>query len=76
MDADPAAAACFSAVRPGKWLADLSGLARQRLRALGVEAVYGNDGAAQWCTVSQPGRFFSYRRDGVCGRMAAAIALV
>jgi hypothetical protein len=75
-DAHPAAAACFSAVRPGKWLADLSGLARQRLRALGVEAVYGNDGAAQWCTVSQPGRFFSYRRDGVCGRMAAAIALV
>jgi len=76
VDADPAATACFSAVRPGKWLADLSGLARQRLRALGVEAVYGNDGAAQWCTVSQPGRFFSYRRDGVCGRMAAAIALV
>ena len=76
VDADPAAIACFSAVRPGKWLADLSGLARQRLRALGVEAVYGNDGAAQWCTVSQPGRFFSYRRDGVCGRMAAAIALV
>ena len=73
---DPAAAACFSAVRPGKWLADLPALARQRLRAAGVRAIYGNDGSPAWCTVSQPGRFFSFRRDGVCGRMAAAIALV
>jgi len=73
---DPAAAACFSAVRPGKWLADLPALARQRLRAAGVRAIYGNDGSSAWCTVSQPGRFFSFRRDGVCGRMAAGIALV
>ena len=72
---DPAAAACFSALRPGKWLADLPALARQRLRAAGVQAIYGNDGSSAWCTVSQPGRFFSFRRDGVCGRMAAAIAL-
>ena len=72
---DPAAAACFSALRPGKWLADLPALARQRLRAAGVQAIYGNDGSPMWCTVSQPGRFFSVRRDGVCGRMAAAIAL-
>ena len=72
---DPAAAACFKALRPGKWLADLPALARQRLRAAGVQAIYGNDGTSAWCTVSQPARFFSFRRDGVCGRMAAAIAL-
>jgi len=73
---DPAAAACFSPLRPGKWLADLPALARQRLQAAGVRAIYGNDGSPVWCTVSQPGRFFSFRRDGACGRMAAAIALV
>lgn len=72
---DPAAAACFSALRPGKWLADLPALARHRLQAAGVQAIYGNDGSSAWCTVSQPARFFSFRRDGVCGRMAAAIAL-
>ena len=72
---DPAAAACFSALRPGKWLADLPALARQRLQAAGVQAIYGNDGSSAWCTVSEPARFFSFRRDGVCGRMAAAIAL-
>ena len=72
---DPAAAACFSAFRPGKWLADLPALARQRLQAAGVQAIYGNEGSSAWCTVSQPARFFSFRRDGVCGRMAAAIAL-
>jgi YfiH family protein len=73
---DPAAAACFSALRPGKWLADLPALARQRLQAAGVQAIYGNDGSPAWCTVSQPARFFSFRREGLCGRMAAAIALV
>ena len=72
---DAAAAACFSPLRAGKWLADLPGLARQRLQAAGVQAIYGNDGSHAWCTVSQPSRFFSFRRDGVCGRMAAAIAL-
>ena len=41
----PEAANCFkSAPAPGKWLADLPALARQRLRAAGVDAVYGNDG--------------------------------
>lgn len=58
---------------PGKWLAHLAGLARQRLAALGVTAVYGNDGSAAWCTVNQPSRFFSHRRDRVSGRFAACI---
>ncbi len=65
--------ACFTPQSGCKWLADLSGLARLRLAALGVTAVYGNDGSPPWCTVSQASRFFSHRRDRVSGRMAACI---
>jgi YfiH family protein len=53
----------------GKWLADLPLLARDRLSAAGVHAFSGGAG----CTATQASRFFSYRRDGVTGRMAAAI---
>jgi YfiH family protein len=60
-----------------KYLADLPGLARLRLNALGITQIYGNDGSGEWCTVSQPSRFFSHRRDAVggrsTGRMAACI---
>ncbi|MBS0609696.1 MAG: peptidoglycan editing factor PgeF [Proteobacteria bacterium] len=63
----------------GKLLADLAALARQRLRARGVTALYGNDGSPAWCTVGNPLRFFSHRRDtplfGSSGRMAACIWL-
>lgn len=70
----PEAAACFRpGAQPGKWLADLPGLARQRLRALGVAQVHGNDGSDAWCTVRNPSRFFSFRRDGICGRFAALV---
>ncbi len=70
----PAAAFCFRpAATAGKWLADLPALARQRLAALGITQVSGNDGSRAWCTVSNPSRFFSHRRDGVSGRMAACI---
>jgi YfiH family protein len=65
--------AFFKPHAKGKWLADLPGLARQRLSKAGVDAVYGNDGSAGWCTVGNPSRFFSHRRDGVSGRMAACI---
>jgi YfiH family protein len=76
-DQDPAAEACFVA-RPGdKFLADLAGLARLRLAALGITGVYGNDGTAPWCTVGNASRFFSHRRDtaslGGSGRFAACI---
>lgn len=71
----PEAAALFVRHGPGKWLANLPGLARLRLQALGLQGIYGNDGSLDWCTVSQPSRFFSYRRSGVCGRMAACIWL-
>lgn len=57
--------------RPGKWLCDLYMLARQRLHALGVRAVYGGG----FCTVNDQ-RFFSHRRDkGASGRMAGLIWL-
>lgn len=56
---------------PGKWLADLAGLAEDRLRAAGLSEVQ----AAGGCTVEQASRFFSFRRDGLTGRMAAAIWL-
>jgi polyphenol oxidase len=52
-----------------RWLADLVGLARDRLHALGVQRV----GGGSWCTVQDRSRFFSFRRDGVTGRMAAAV---
>ncbi len=61
----------------GKFLANLQGLARQRLAAMGIEQIYGNDGTQHWCTVSNPLRFFSHRRDtgrlGGSGRFVAAI---
>jgi YfiH family protein len=72
---DRAALALFKPQASGKWLADLQGLARLRLAALGVTQIYGNDGSRSWCTVSQPLRFFSHRRDRVSGRMAACIWL-
>lgn len=58
-------------VRPGKWWADLPALARQRLQDLGIDAV----SASNACTFSEGERFWSYRRDGVCGRMAGVIWL-
>ncbi|MES2413813.1 MAG: peptidoglycan editing factor PgeF [Pseudomonadota bacterium] len=67
----------------GKYFADLAGLARQRLHRLGVTQVYGNDGGDDWCTVLNPGRYFSHRRDagpngnglGTTGRMGALVWL-
>jgi polyphenol oxidase len=72
---DPAAKAFFIPHASGKWMADLQGLARQRLAGLGVKEIFGNDGSQDWCTFSQLSRFFSHRRDGVSGRMAACIWL-
>jgi polyphenol oxidase len=59
----------FKPLRPGKWLANLPQLARDRLAAAGVTQVSGGT----WCTVEEPSRFFSFRRDGITGRMAAAV---
>jgi hypothetical protein len=71
----PQAAACFKPLSAHKWMADLPTLARQRLAQLGVTRVFGNDGSAPWCTVSNPSRFFSHRRDRISGRQAACVWL-
>jgi copper oxidase (laccase) domain-containing protein len=55
---------------PG-WLADLPALARARLARAGVTRVAGGT----WCTVEDASRFFSFRRDRVTGRLAAAVWL-
>jgi len=83
VESHPGAAACFTAGAPGKYFADLAGLARLRLQALGITQIFGNDGSAAWCTVGNASRFFSHRRDAgvsgngfaTTGRMAACIWL-
>lgn len=52
----------------GKWLADLPGLARQKLEGLGIQSVTASDG----CTYHSPD-FYSYRREKITGRMASMI---
>jgi YfiH family protein len=66
---DGGAVAAFSRNARGRWQCDLYALARRRLAALGVADVYGGG----WSTFADATRFFSYRRDGQCGRMAALI---
>ena len=62
----PACESCFRPNERGRWLADIYGLARLQLTRAGVAGVHGGG----WCTHEDAGRFFSYRRDGVTGRMA------
>jgi len=69
VDGDAGAEACFVTHRPGHWLADIYGLARRRLKRAGVGFV----GGGEYCTVTDASRFYSYRRDGVTGRMASLI---
>ncbi len=66
---DPGAGEAFTSAPGGKWLADLYTLARRRLGAAGVKVVYGGG----LCTYSDAERFYSYRRDGVSGRIASLI---
>ncbi len=55
--------------KKGKWYANLFNLARQRLTNIGIYRIYGGD----ICTFSDPERFYSYRRDGITGRMACLL---
>lgn len=65
------AAEAFKPGRAGKWYADIYTLARLRLEALGVSRIYGG----QYCTYRDSRRFYSFRRDGVTGRMGTFIWL-
>jgi YfiH family protein len=69
---DPNAASAFAASDNDKWLCDIHQLARQRLHAMGIRRATSADSS---CTVIDEQRFFSYRRDGVTGRMASLIWL-
>ncbi|CAI1759176.1 purine nucleoside phosphorylase YfiH [Serratia proteamaculans] len=68
---DAAAAAAFTP-QGDKFLADIYLLARQRLQRAGIHTIYGGDR----CTVSEISHFFSYRRDGITGRLASLIWLI
>jgi len=67
---DPAANTAFNAAQE-KWRMDIYQLARQRLMALGITAIYGGNR----CTFTEKQHFYSYRRDGLTGRMASLIWL-
>jgi hypothetical protein len=66
---DAEAATAFRPNGSHRWLADMYALARRRLRALGVTTISGGE----HCTYHERERFYSYRRDGVTGRMASLI---
>lgn len=68
---DPGAALAFRRNERGRWQCDLPGLARQRLESLGVGSVHGE----AICTYTDAQGFYSYRRDGRTGRVAALIWL-
>lgn len=70
---DARLARAFNPRRPGHWLLDLYAAARIRLQGAGVpaERIFGGG----LCTYSDATRFFSFRRDGPSGRMAALIWL-
>jgi YfiH family protein len=59
------------APRGDRWLLDLYTVARLKLASVGVNAVFGGG----LCTYSDPDRFFSYRHDGITGRMATLVWL-
>ncbi len=70
-DDDPQLAQCFRpALRAGHWFANLYRLVAIRLRRLGVAECAWDESL---CTLSDAERFFSYRREPLCGRMASLI---
>jgi YfiH family protein len=70
VEKDAKTSVAFAAKANGKFLADLYQVARVQLAETGVGQVYGGG----FCTASEE-RFFSYRRDGITGRMASLIWL-
>ncbi len=66
---DAQAQSAFVPTRPGHWRVDLYALASWRLHGIGVNQVYGGG----LCTISDPQRFYSHRRDRRTGRMATIV---
>lgn len=66
---DSGATECFERNASGRWQADLVGLAKQRLIVMGIDDISGGG----WCTFTDRARFYSHRRDGKGGRLAALI---
>jgi polyphenol oxidase len=66
---DMGATVAFRQNDRGRWQLDLYELARRALRALGIREIYGGG----YCTYTDAERFFSFRRDGQCGRMATLV---
>lgn len=62
---------CFQSAADAKYMANLVGIARAQLCELGVRQVSGDD----YCTYCDADRYYSYRRDGQCGRMVTAICI-
>ncbi|WP_444912085.1 peptidoglycan editing factor PgeF [Microbulbifer sp. PAAF003] len=64
-------ASCFRphTKKPLHFLTDIYALARAELAELGIREVYGGG----LCTMSEPEKFFSYRRESETGRMATLI---
>jgi len=63
----------FHLISDQKWLADIYALAKIRLNLCGVKQIYGGSVSDNYCTFTNEVDYFSYRRDGVTGRMASLI---
>jgi len=71
---DRQAAQAFTPIAKKKWLCDIYLLARQRLQALNIRRITSAEFPG-YCTVRDIDCFYSFRRDGVTGRMASCIWL-
>ena len=63
----------FHLISEQKWLADIYALAKIRLNLCGVKQIYGGSVSDDYCTFANEIDYFSYRRDGITGRMASLI---
>ena len=63
----------FHLISEQKWLADIYTLAKIRLNLCGVNQIYGGSVSDDYCTFANEVGYFSYRRDGITGRMASLI---
>jgi YfiH family protein len=63
----------FHLISDQKWLADIYALAKIILYGCGVHQIFGGSMSDDYCTFANELDYFSYRRDGVTGRMASLI---